>query len=92
MGAGLVGGDLTSADQVVISVTVLGGCTVSPVLRSGARPGDVVALAGRQGWAAGGLAVLGRGFRSRGSWSTRIAGRSRRTTPGRPPPTRAPPR
>ena len=36
----------------------------SPVLRSGAEPGDVVALAGRQGWAAGGLAVLGRGFRS----------------------------
>jgi thiamine-monophosphate kinase len=34
------------------------------VLRSGARPGDVVALAGRQGWAAGGLTVLARGFRS----------------------------
>ena len=34
------------------------------MLRSGARPGDVLALAGRQGWAAGGLAVLGRGFRS----------------------------
>jgi thiamine-monophosphate kinase len=34
------------------------------VLRSGAEPGDVLALAGRQGWAAGGLAVLGRGFRS----------------------------
>ena len=35
-----------------------------PVLRSGAGPGDVLALTGRQGWAAGGLAVLGRGFRS----------------------------
>ena len=35
-----------------------------PVLRSGAGPGDVVALAGRQGWAAAGLAVLARGFRS----------------------------
>jgi len=64
VGAGLVGGDLTGSDQVVVSVTVIGGCTVAPVLRSGARPGDVVALAGRQGWAAGGLAVLGRGFRS----------------------------
>ncbi|KQW53885.1 thiamine monophosphate kinase [Nocardioides sp. Root1257] len=64
VGASVVGGDLTRADQVVIAVTVLGACTESPVLRSGARPGDVLALCGRQGWAAGGLAVLGRGFRS----------------------------
>ena len=64
VGASVVGGDLTRADQVVIAVTVLGACTVAPVLRSGARAGDVLALAGRQGWAAGGLAVLGRGFRS----------------------------
>ncbi len=64
VGASVVGGDLTAADQVVISVTVLGTCTVAPVLRSGAEAGDVVALCGRQGWAAGGLAVLGRGFRS----------------------------
>ena len=60
----MVGGDLTRCDQVVIAVTVIGACTQSPVLRSGAQPGDVLALTGRQGWAAGGLAVLGRGFRS----------------------------
>lgn len=64
VGAGLVGGDVSRADQVVISVTAIGACTVSPVLRSGAAAGDVVAICGRQGWAAGGLAVLGRGFRS----------------------------
>ena len=64
VGASVVGGDLTSAAEVVIAVTVLGSCTQSPVLRSGAEPGDVLALCGRQGWAAGGLAVLGRGFRS----------------------------
>ena len=64
VGASIIGGDLTRADEVVIALTVLGACEVAPVLRSGARPGDVVALAGRQGWAAGGLAVLARGFRS----------------------------
>ncbi|MEI2712595.1 MAG: thiamine-phosphate kinase [Nocardioides sp.] len=64
VGASVVGGDLTRADQIVISITALGACTIAPVLRSGAEPGDVLALAGRQGWAAGGLAVLGRGFRS----------------------------
>ncbi len=64
VGASVVGGDVTRADQVVLAVTVLGSCTVAPVVRSGAEVGDVVAIAGRQGWAAGGLAVLGRGFRS----------------------------
>ncbi len=64
VGASVVGGDLTRASEVVIAVTVIGACTQNPVLRSGAAPGDVLALCGRQGWAAGGLAVLGRGFRS----------------------------
>jgi thiamine-monophosphate kinase len=65
LGAGLVGGDLTRSDVVTIAVTVLGDLRGgSPVLRSGARPGDVVAVAGRLGWAAAGLAVLSRGFRS----------------------------
>ncbi len=64
VGASVVGGDLTQADQIVIAVTAIGACTQAPVLRSGATPGNVLAIAGRQGWAAGGLAVLGRGFRS----------------------------
>ena len=64
VGATVIGGDLTRAAEVVVAVTVLGECTQAPLVRSGARPGDVLALTGRQGWAAGGLAVLGRGFRS----------------------------
>jgi thiamine-monophosphate kinase len=64
VGASIVGGDLTAGYEVVIAVTVLGECTEAPVLRSGAQPGDVLAIAGRQGWAAAGLAVLARGFRS----------------------------
>lgn len=64
VGASVVGGDLTRADQIVVSITVLGVVDGEPVRRSGARPGDVVAIVGRQGWAAAGLAVLARGFRS----------------------------
>jgi thiamine-monophosphate kinase len=64
VGASVVGGDLTRANEIVIAITVLGECEIAPVLRSGASAGEVVAIAGRQGWAAAGLAVLGRGFRS----------------------------
>jgi thiamine-monophosphate kinase len=64
VGASIVGGDLTTAKEVVVAVTVMGTCELAPVLRSGAQVGDVVAIAGRQGWAAAGLAVLARGFRS----------------------------
>ncbi len=64
VGASIIGGDITRGTEIVVSVTVLGECEIAPVLRSGAGPGDVVAIAGRQGWAAAGLAVLGRGFRS----------------------------
>lgn len=64
VGASVVGGDLSGADRIVVAVTAIGDCSVAPVQRAGAEPGDVIALCGRQGWAAGGLAVLGRGFRS----------------------------
>jgi thiamine-monophosphate kinase len=64
VGASIVGGDLTQADAITISIAVLGECEHGVVRRSGGQPGDVVALAGRQGWADAGFAVLGRGFRS----------------------------
>ncbi len=65
VGAGLVGGDVVTSATLTLAVTALGSLEGrSPVTRSGARPGDVVALAGRIGWAAAGLAVLQRGFRS----------------------------
>jgi thiamine-monophosphate kinase len=64
-GAGVVGGDMVSCPTVVISITALGDMRgLAPVTRSGAAPGDVLAVCGRLGWAAAGLAVLGRGFRS----------------------------
>lgn len=58
----IVGGDLSSSEVVTIGVTVFGESELPPVTRSGARPGQVVAIVGRLGWAAGGLHVLQRGF------------------------------
>jgi thiamine-monophosphate kinase len=64
-GAAVVGGDLVRGDVVTVSVTALGDLAGrDPVTRAGARPGDLVAVAGRVGWAAAGFAVLSRGFRS----------------------------
>ena len=64
-GASLLGGDVTRARDITIAVTAMGSLEGrDPVLRSGARPGDLVAIHGRLGWAAAGLVVLGRGFRS----------------------------
>lgn len=61
----VVGGDVSGGGAVVVSGTALGDLDGrAPVTRAGARPGDVVAVAGRLGWAEAGLAVLARGFRS----------------------------
>lgn len=58
-GAGIVGGDTSRADVVMLSVTALGDLDgLRPVLRSGARPGDVVAMTGVLGRSAAGLALL----------------------------------
>jgi thiamine-monophosphate kinase len=58
-GAGVVGGDLVSAPQWVISVTVLGDLAGrTPVLRSGARVGDTLAVAGGLGRSAAGYDLL----------------------------------
>ncbi|WP_380176767.1 thiamine-phosphate kinase [Kineococcus sp. DHX-1] len=57
----VVGGDLSGASEVVVSVTALGDLQGRPpVLRSGARPGDVVAVAGVLGRSGAGLEVLQR--------------------------------
>ncbi|EEH64233.1 thiamine-phosphate kinase [Gleimia coleocanis DSM 15436] len=64
-GAGVVGGDLSRGAQLVISVTVCGESVKTPlpgsILRSGARPGDVVAVAGTLGYSYAGLQLLQRG-------------------------------
>ncbi|HEV7657771.1 MAG TPA: thiamine-phosphate kinase [Mycobacteriales bacterium] len=65
LGVRVLGGDVVRAEVLMVAVTALGDLQGrQPVTRAGARPGDVVAYTGRLGWAAAGLAVLGRGFRS----------------------------
>ncbi|MCA2217215.1 thiamine-phosphate kinase [Jidongwangia harbinensis] len=65
VGAGVVGGDMSASPTLTVAVTALGDLGGrDPVVRSGAQPGDVVALAGRTGYAAAGYAILSRGFRT----------------------------
>ncbi|MGL3199477.1 MULTISPECIES: thiamine-phosphate kinase [Curtobacterium] len=56
---GVVGGDLSTSSTFTVSVTAFGDLGGhAPVLRSGARPGDVVAVSGELGRAGRGLARL----------------------------------
>jgi thiamine-monophosphate kinase len=64
VGASIVGGDTVAGPVVVVSVTALGRVEGPALTRSGAHPGDVLAVSGRLGHAAAGLDVLRRGFRS----------------------------
>jgi thiamine-monophosphate kinase len=65
VGVTVVGGDIVRSGSIVISVTALGELgTAKAILRSGAKPGDVLAIAGRLGFAQAGLLMLSRGFRS----------------------------
>ncbi|MGB3674286.1 MAG: thiamine-phosphate kinase [Candidatus Nanopelagicales bacterium] len=65
IGAAVVGGDLAAGDTIMISATALGDLQGrEPVRRNGAQPADVVAIAGRLGWAGAGLSLLSRGFTS----------------------------
>lgn len=58
LGAGVVGGDLVSCPQWVVSVTVLGELAGRhPVLRSGAQPGAVLAISGQLGNSAAGYSL-----------------------------------
>ena len=56
-----LGGDTTGAGALTIDVAILGELHTRPVLRSGARPGDLLAITGELGAGAAGLLVLEHG-------------------------------
>jgi thiamine-monophosphate kinase len=57
--AAVVGGDLALADQIVVAVTAHGDLADrKAILRTGAQPGEVLAVAGTLGKAAAGLSLL----------------------------------
>ncbi len=62
-GASVVGGDVSGAGSVMLAVTALGDLAGrDPVTRGGARVGDRLAVAGRLGRSAAGLALLESGI------------------------------
>ena len=74
-GAHVAGGDISSADAIMIAITALGDLGGrDPVTRGGAQPGDLLAVAGRLGRSAAGLALLEAGR----------AGRAQAGDPGAP--------
>jgi thiamine-monophosphate kinase len=79
----LVGGDLSGGPALSMAVTALGEAE-RPVLRSGARPGDRLAVTGPLGAAAAGLVLLRRGGRAAAELLGRFPGLAaahRRPTP-----------
>ncbi len=61
LGAYPLGGDTIGAAALTVDVAILGQLAHSPVLRSGARPGDLLAVTGELGASAAGLLALENG-------------------------------
>lgn len=77
----LVGGDVSGAGELILSVALIGVAENSPVHRSGASAGDVICVTGSLGGAAGGLALLRDGSPLETPAKQRLRARQLRPTP-----------
>ncbi len=58
----VIGGDLSRAEKISLSITALGEISEKPITRSGAKVGDIVYVSALPGLSAAGLAILTRGL------------------------------
>jgi len=58
----VIGGDLSKAEIMSLSITALGELSGNPILRSNAQVGDLLYLSALPGLSAAGLAILNRGL------------------------------
>jgi thiamine-monophosphate kinase len=58
----VIGGDLSRAEKMSLSITALGGLSGKAITRDGAKVGDLIYLSALPGLSAAGLAILTRGL------------------------------
>ena len=57
-GVSIIGGDMVGAEKAFVTIGLLGTCEREPMVRSAAKPGDLIAVTGEVGASAGGLKLL----------------------------------
>jgi thiamine-monophosphate kinase len=57
-GVAIAGGNISSAEKVAVNITLTGSCAQSPMMRSSARSGELIAVTGYPGLSAAGLYTI----------------------------------
>ncbi len=57
-GVSIIGGDMVGTEKAFVTIGLLGTCEREPMVRSAAKPGDLIAVTGDLGSSAGGLKLM----------------------------------